>query len=116
MTDATHPIRSGGLTATIKAQGAEMCSLATDAGIEFVWQAEPAWPRHAPLLFPIVGGPAHDQLRDRGRTYRMTQPGVAREQPFAWVERGESRCVLVLEDSEATRALYPFAFRLTATY
>ena len=28
----------------------------------------------------------------------------------------ENRCTLVLEDSEATRALYPFAFRLTATY
>jgi galactose mutarotase-like enzyme len=116
MTDATHTIRSGGLTATIKAQGAEMCSLASDAGIEFVWQAEPAWPRHAPLLFPIVGRLANDELRHRGRTYRMTQHGFARDSRFAWVERGESRCVLVLEDSETTRALYPFAFRLTATY
>ncbi|MET4040272.1 aldose 1-epimerase family protein [Bradyrhizobium sp. RT6a] len=116
MTDDTHTIRSGGLTATIKAQGAEMCSLASDAGVEFVWQAEPAWPRHAPLLFPIVGRLANDELRHRGRTYRMTQHGFARDSRFAWAERGESRCVLVLEDSETTRALYPFAFRLTATY
>ncbi|MBW5439109.1 aldose 1-epimerase family protein [Bradyrhizobium canariense] len=116
MTDDTHTIRSGGLTAIIKAQGAEMCSLASDAGIEFVWQAEPAWPRHAPLLFPIVGRLANDELRHRGRTYRMTQHGFARDSRFAWAERGESRCVLVLEDSETTRALYPFAFRLTATY
>ena len=116
MTDDTHTIRSGGLTATIKAQGAEMCSLASDAGVEFVWQAEPAWPRHAPLLFPIVGRLANDELRHRGRSYRMTQHGFARDSRFAWVERGESRCVLMLEDSETTRALYPFAFRLTATY
>jgi galactose mutarotase-like enzyme len=93
-----------------------MCSLASDAGTEFVWQAEPAWPRHAPLLFPIVGRLANDELRHRGRTYRMTQHGFARDSRFAWAERGESRCVLVLEDSETTRALYPFAFRLTATY
>lgn len=116
MTDDTHTIRSGGLTATIKAQGAEMCSLASDAGVEFVWQAEAAWPRHAPLLFPIVGRLANDELRHRGRTYRMTQHGFARDSRFVWAERGESRCVLVLEDSETTRALYPFAFRLTATY
>ncbi|MDH2343453.1 aldose 1-epimerase family protein [Bradyrhizobium sp. SSUT18] len=116
MTDDTHTIRSGGLTATIKAQGAEMCSLTSDAGIEFVWQAEPAWPRHAPLLFPIVGRLANDELRHRGRTYRMTQHGFARDSRFAWAERGESRCVLVLEDSETTRALYPFAFRLVVTY
>jgi galactose mutarotase-like enzyme len=115
MTDDTHTIRSGGLTATIKAQGAEMCSL-KDANVEFVWQAGPEWPRHAPLLFPIVGRLANDELRHRGRTYRLTQHGFARDSRFAWVERGESRCALVLEDSETTRALYPFAFRLTAVY
>ncbi|MET4838220.1 galactose mutarotase-like enzyme [Bradyrhizobium japonicum] len=116
MTDDTHTIRSGGLTATIKAHGAELCSLKDGGGVEFVWQAEPAWPRHAPLLFPIVGRLANDEMRHRGKTYRMTQHGFARDSRFAWVERGENRCTLALEDSEATRALYPFAFRLTATY
>lgn len=104
------------MMATIKAQGAELCSLKGEAGIEFVWQARPAWPRHAPLLFPIVGRLANDELRHRGKTCRMTQHGFARDSRFAWVERGESGCTLVLGDSEATRALYPFAFRLTATY
>lgn len=116
MSDDTHALRSGRLTATIKAQGAELRSLKDSNGTEFVWQAEPAWPRHAPLLFPIVGRLANDELRHRGKTYRMTQHGFARDSRFAWAERGESRCALVLEDSEATRALYPFAFRLTALY
>lgn len=116
MSDDTHALRNGGFTAAIKAQGAELCSLKDGNGTEFVWQAEPAWPRHAPLLFPIVGRLANDELRHRGKTYRMTQHGFARDSRFAWAERGESRCALVLEDSEATRALYPFAFRLTALY
>ncbi|MDA9431909.1 aldose 1-epimerase family protein [Bradyrhizobium sp. CCBAU 51627] len=116
MTDDMHTIRSGGLTATIKAQGAEMCSLKHKDGTEFIWQAAPAWPRHAPLLFPIVGRLANDELRHRGKTYRMTQHGFARDSRFVWTERGGSRCSLVLEDSDMTRALYPFAFRLRATY
>jgi galactose mutarotase-like enzyme len=116
MPDDAHTIRSGVLTATIKAQGAELCSLKDGSGVEFIWQAGPAWPRHAPLLFPIVGRLANDELRHLGKTYRMTQHGFARDSRFVWGERGESRCTLVLEDSEATRALYPFAFRLTATY
>ncbi|QPF90213.1 aldose 1-epimerase family protein [Bradyrhizobium commune] len=116
MTDDTRTIRSASLTATIKAHGAELCSLKDAAGTEFLWQAGPAWPRHAPLLFPIVGRLANDELRHQGKTYRMTQHGFARDSRFAWAERGERRCVLVLEDSDATRALYPFAFRLTATY
>lgn len=116
MTDNTHTLRSGPLTATIKAHGAEMCSLKHADGTEFVWQAGPEWARHAPLLFPIVGRLANDEMRHQGKTYRMTQHGFARDSLFTWAERGESRCSLVLEDSEATRALYPFAFRLTASY
>lgn len=116
MTDDTHTIRSGRLAATIKAHGAELCSLKHGSGIEFVWQAGPQWPRHAPLLFPIVGRLAGDELRHRGKSYPMTQHGFARDSRFAWIERGESGRALVLEDSEATRALYPFAFRLTAAY
>lgn len=116
MTDDTHTIRSSTLTATIKAQGAELCSLKDGDGTEFIWQAGPEWPRHAPLLFPIVGRLANDELRHRGKAYRMTQHGFARDSRFAWGAREESRCTLVLEDSETTRALYPFAFRLTAGY
>lgn len=115
MTDDTHALRSGSLTATVKAHGAELCSL-KDGGVEFLWQAGPQWPRHAPLLFPIVGRLANDELRHRGKTYRMTQHGFARDSRFAWAERGESRCTLVLDDNETTRELYPFPFRLTAAY
>lgn len=46
----------------------------------------------------------------------MTQHGFARDSRFAWAERGENSCALVLDDSEATRALYPFAFRLVVTH
>jgi galactose mutarotase-like enzyme len=116
MPNDTHTLHHGPLTATIKAHGAEMCSLRHADGTEFVWQAGPEWQRHAPLLFPIVGRLANDEMRHLGKTYRMTQHGFARDSAFTWVERGESRCALVLEDSEATRAVYPFAFRLTATY
>jgi galactose mutarotase-like enzyme len=115
MTDDTHTFRSGSLSATVTAHGAELCSL-KGGYTEFLWQAGPEWPRHAPLLFPIVGRLANDELRHRGRTYRMTQHGFARDSRFAWAERSESRCTLVLEDNERTRAFYPFPFRLTAAY
>jgi galactose mutarotase-like enzyme len=115
MAEDAHTIHSANLTATIKAHGAEMSSLKHN-DTEFVWQAGPAWPRHAPLLFPIVGRLANDELQHQGRTYRMTQHGFARDSHFTWLERGESSCALVLEDSEATRAFYPFAFLLVVTY
>lgn len=116
MADDIHVLSSGGLTAIVKSDGAELCSLKHDSGVEFIWQAGPAWPRHAPLLFPIVGRLKNDEMHHRGRTYRMTQHGFARDMRFAWLERSVTRCVLVLGDSDATREKYPFAFRLTVTY
>lgn len=115
MDDTVHVLNCGRLTAAVKAHGAELCSLRHD-GTEFIWQAGPDWPRHAPLLFPIVGRLANDELRHKGKPYRMTQHGFARDLRFDWVERSASRCVLVLTDSAATRERYPFAFRLVASY
>jgi galactose mutarotase-like enzyme len=112
----TQIITSNGIAATIKAAGAELCSLRTADGLELLWQAGPEWPRHAPLLFPIVGRLKNDELRHNSKTYRMTQHGFARDQRFEWVSREADSCRLALVDNEATRARYPFAFRFEVTY
>jgi len=116
MSEERLTLRSSGIEATIKAQGAELCSLKDAQGNELIWQAGTAWPRHAPLLFPIVGRLKNDQLRHQGATYPMTQHGFARDQLFDWGERDAAACSLTLRDSAVTRAHYPFAFRLAVTY
>src|SRR3954447_12869735 len=116
MNPDSHTLQSEGISATIKGAGAELCSLRNAEGLELLWQAGPAWPRHSPLLFPIVGRLKNDQLRHRGKTYPMTQHGFARDRRFEWVEQGANSCKLVLTADEATRARYPFAFRLEVTY
>ena len=113
--DQKHQITDGRLTATIDAGGAELCSLRQD-GEEYLWQAGPAWPRHAPILFPIVGRLPDDLLRYKGVGYPMTQHGFARDSRFEWVERSATGCRLALADSDASRAAYPFRFRLEAEY
>jgi galactose mutarotase-like enzyme len=112
----SHTLRSDGISATIAADGAELCSLKNAQGLELLWQAGPQWPRHAPLLFPIVGRLKNDQLRHRGKIYPMTQHGFARDRRFEWVERGAKSCKLVLADDASTRAHYPFAFRLAVSF
>jgi galactose mutarotase-like enzyme len=114
--DDTHTISAGGIAATVKADGAELCSLQAAGGLELLWQAGPAWPRHAPWLFPIVGRLANDDLRHRGRSYHLTQHGFARDLRFRWLQRTERSCTLRLTDSEATQPRYPFGFRLDIAY
>ncbi|GGE00154.1 aldose 1-epimerase [Aureimonas endophytica] len=112
----THRIEASGISAVVTAEGAELTSVRDGAGTELLWQAGPEWPRHAPVLFPIVGRLAGDVLRHAGRDYTLTQHGFARDSRFEWVERSPSRAVLRLSDSAATRERYPFAFRLDLIY
>ena len=50
-----HRFGNDRLGVAVAADGAELVSLRTAAGHELLWQAGPEWPRHAPVLFPIVG-------------------------------------------------------------
>ena len=116
MSDDRHILKSDKVTATIKADGAELCSLRNADGLELLWQAGEAWPRHSPLLFPIIGRLKNDELHYRGKTYPMTQHGVARDHRFEWLDRRPDSCKQVLTDNAATRSRYPFAFRLEVAY
>ena len=116
MSPDSHTLQSEKISATIKGVGAELCSLRNAEGLELLWQAGPAWPRHSPLLFPIVGRLKNDQLRYRGKTYPMTQHGFARDHRFTWLQREPNLCQLVLYDEPDTSSRYPFAFRLEVTY
>jgi galactose mutarotase-like enzyme len=111
-----HTLITSRISATIKAEGAELCSLKNAEGLELLWQAGPAWPRHSPNLFPIVGKLKNDELHHHGKTYPMTQHGFARDMTFAWLERGTTSCTLELTDNDASRQRFPFAFRLTIHY
>jgi galactose mutarotase-like enzyme len=116
MNSDNHTLHGDGITAIVKADGAELCSLKNAEGRELLWQAGPEWPRHSPLLFPIVGRLKNDELRHQGKTYPMTQHGFARDQRFEWMQPGPDSCTLVLTDSAETRARYPFAFRLEVSF
>jgi galactose mutarotase-like enzyme len=111
-----HTLASGGIRATVKAEGAELCSLKNAEGLELLWQAGSAWLRHSPNLFPIVGKLKNDELRHQGKIYPMTQHGFARDMTFAWRERGKTSCTLDLVDDATSRQRFPFAFRLSISY
>jgi len=113
--DQQYRIGSGDISATIDAQGAELCSLQAD-GAEYMWQAGLIWPRHAPVLFPIVGRLPGDQMRHDGKSSRMTQHGFVRNRRFELVEQSATHCRLALDADAETLAAYPFRFRFEATY
>ncbi|WP_254606574.1 aldose 1-epimerase family protein [Sphingomonas bacterium] len=101
------------LSAAINPYGAELTHLRDAGGRNLMTDADPAfWTGHAPILFPVIGVTNGGVVRIGGREYPMAKHGFARHSLFDVVETGPARAVFALADSEATRASYPFAFRL----
>lgn len=111
-----HLFGTDEVRACVLAQGAELCRLQDGMGTDYLWDAGAAWPRHAPVLFPIVGRLRDDTLHHKGKTYRLTQHGFARDLRFSWIDRTGSSCRLVLTDTDATRSHYPFGFRFEISH
>lgn len=108
---------SSDLSADVAVLGAELVRLDDSVGDPLLWNGDPAfWPSHAPLLFPIVGELCGGVFRHRGRTYALPRHGFARGSTFTLVDRGTAHVHLRLEASAATRAVWPFEFRLDVTH
>lgn len=117
MTQDLVTITSGTLTARINPLGAELWSLTDAAGAEYMTDADPAfWAGHAPVLFPIVGSLACDSYRLGEARYALPRHGFARRSRFVMVSQSADAVTFALEDSAATREIYPFAFRLDLAF
>lgn len=106
------------MQASISTKGAELNSLKDmETGKEYMWQAQPeVWPRHAPVLFPIVGRLIENQYKMEDEIYTLSQHGFARDSEFDVVKWNASEVELSLKPSEKTFEQYPFVFDFRLNY
>lgn len=105
------------LSVEIKTKGAELSSVKSANGREFMWQADPEiWARHAPVLFPIVGKLKDDEYKYDGDTYTLTQHGFARDMEFDVVKWNSSEVWFSLKSDLKTYVGYPFDFDFRVGY
>ena len=110
-------ISSADLAIDIAARGAELQSVKSPDGRQWLWHGDPAiWAGRSPLLFPLIGKSPDGMAMVDGASRAMLPHGFARTSDFAVTAMAESHCALRLSDSAATRACYPFAFDLDMTY
>lgn len=109
----TIRIASDQLAVEVSTLGAEMQSLRTADGRDFLWNGDATWwTGRSPILFPIVGKAPDDRLAVNGKTYPMAQHGIARRREFAIIDQTATSCRHELVSSPETRQVYPFDFRL----
>ncbi|MGZ4089198.1 MAG: aldose 1-epimerase family protein [Bacteroidia bacterium] len=105
------------LTVSINHKGAELSSVKNTAGLEFIWQADKdVWPRHAPVLFPIVGKLKDNHFFYNDKPYELPQHGFARDMDFELVSSGETSCTYKLQSSPETKNKFPFDFIFEISY
>ena len=112
-----YTIQNEFLTVQAEDLGAQLASIRTPDGEEYLWQGDPdIWARRAPILFPFIARLREGQYDLDGQTYSISTHGFARDSLFSVVDQGPDRISFQLTDTPETRAVYPFAFSLTVTY
>jgi galactose mutarotase-like enzyme len=82
-----------------------------------IWNAQAdIWPRHAPLLFPIVGKLKDNKIKINQQEFQLGQHGFARDLTFELLEIYSDAISMVLNASPATIKMWPFEFRLIVSY
>ena len=104
------------LTIRVAEKGAELQSVKDSEGREYMWQAGPQWPRHSPILFPLVCSVNDDTYRAEGKEYHLPRHGFARDMEFTLISQTDDKVTLALHESEETLKVYPYHFNLAITY
>ena len=112
-----YEIRNDYLTVRINSIGAELDSIRSSSGREYLWQGNPEiWAGRAPNLFPFVARLRDGQYEMDGKTYSMKIHGFARGSVFTCSEIQKDKVRFELEYSDTTMEVYPRKFRFSITY
>ena len=113
-----YTISNGFITATINPAGAELTNLVrSDIELNYLWNGDPKWwPKHSPVLFPIVGSLKNNSYTYNGKEYHLPRHGFAREKVFDVTFQSDASISFVLKEDESTLSIFPFRFLLLINY
>lgn len=111
-------ISNNQLAVTISPIGAEVQSIKdVNTQCEYLWHGDAQWwSGHSPILFPIVGGLWNGTCHVDGQELHISKHGFVRRAPWRVVSVEADKAVFEFVSTVGTFAIFPYAFRLTATY
>ena len=110
-------LKSAKLTVEICETGAEIQSVKSIGGTEFIWCGdENIWSGHAPILFPICGNLKNDTYEYNGKEYSLPIHGFASTSKFFIEYNDDTKAIFLLKSDEKTLSCYPFEFEFRAIF
>lgn len=105
------------LAVTISDKGAELQSVKSADGTEYLWQADPAiWHDKAPNIFPYVARLTDGKYTLNGKTYEMKIHGIAKYVVFRVENQAPDAITFCLDSNEEIKKQFPFDFIYRITY
>lgn len=106
-------LRNNNWSVEISDMGAELSSIRSRDGREYIWQAgNDALTVRAPILFPFVSWMYDSSYRYNGKVYQIPFLGFAHNREFEIEKQTDESIVYRLDSSSETMAMYPFRFTL----
>lgn len=113
----TYELKNDSLALQVNSRGAEITSMQASDGRQIIWHGDPRyWERHAPLLFPCVGGNWEGNIRVDGTIFPLCKHGFVQDMEFSLVQNTAESLSLAVTDTPETLKSFPFPFRLIVTY
>lgn len=112
-----YTIENENLRVQISDRGAELMSIQTKDGTEYLWQGDAKyWGDRALNLFPYVARLTEGRYTLEGESYEMTIHGFANYSVLEAKGQTADRIVFELTENEETLAMYPFHFVYRVIY
>ncbi len=109
-------IENGSLRVCADTRGAQLMSIRSSGGTEYLWQGDGAyWKNRAPNIFPYVARLTGGRYTYRGKSYSMPRHGFAPASEFS-CECGGEAMTFRLDSGESTLEMYPFRFSYFIAY
>lgn len=105
------------LALTVDTLGAQMMSIRSADGCEYLWQGDPTyWADRSPTLFPFIGRLWNNRYTFRGKDYSMHIHGFAAEVDFSPIKQEHDYVLLSITSTIVSLTMYPFDFTLNIGY
>ncbi len=112
-----YTIQNEHLQVSVSSYGAELQSIKSTSGCEYLWQGDPKyWGEKAPVLFPFIARLQDKKYHCNGKEYPMELHGFAKRSEFICTASESNRVTLTLTDTPESHECYPYAFKLHMTY
>lgn len=112
-----HTIQNQKLTVQIDEKGAQLWSIRSADGTEYLWQGDSRyWSDRALNLFPQIGLCTNDTYTVGGKTYSMDIHGFIKDTILTPTCVQKDRLTLACRDTADTLGIYPFPFRYAISY